>query len=61
MCCEVEVSAASQFLVQGSPTECVRACVLARAWVWSGATVTLYNYIDYVEEARLAEEREFTV
>ena len=48
VCCEVEVSATGQFLVQGSPTECVcvRVCVLARAWVWSGATIALYNYID---------------
>jgi hypothetical protein len=62
VCCEVEVQ--GQFLVQGSPTDCVLACVrvclLARAWIWSRATVTLYTYIDYVE-ARLTEERKFTV
>lgn len=49
VCCEEEVSATGQFLSQGSPTE----CVLARAWVWSGATATLYTYIDYAEDTRL--------
>ena len=63
VCCEVGVQ--GQFLVQGSSADCVRACVrvcvLASAWVWSVATVTLYTYIDYLEEARLTEERKFTL
>ena len=34
------VSAKGRSLVQRSPTKCVCVC----HWVWSGATVTLYNY-----------------
>ena len=30
VCCEVEVSATGQFLVQGSPTDCVCMCLRAR-------------------------------
>jgi hypothetical protein len=52
VCCQVEVSVTGRSLVQGSPTECA-VCVCDCAW--SGGTITLYIYNEWVEEFRLKE------
>jgi hypothetical protein len=41
VCCQVEVSATGQSLIQRSPTEYVYVCVIEG---WSGATITIYTY-----------------
>jgi hypothetical protein len=51
-CCQVEISATGRALVQRSPTECVCVC----HWLWSGETVTLYNYNEWVEGVRLRKK-----